>query len=303
MMDPKILEPLDRYPSVGSIPAQTHAMATTNSRLNDTISKIYNICVPKDPPRLPVTPEQAKLVLDWKVDYQTHTPKIVKWIAQWLAKIGYNTRYSLHEELIQLERIMKAIPVLEHDSANNALVLETLNILKDKGGLEQLTPPQKMLVAAAAKDWSFLCELGEAEAHFDAGSIKNLLFPPGYRESQLQEVWQSALYDCVLDEHSDPAIFQKLLEIGMKNRYWRVTPGRSFGSGKEMKKTQKNFPTLVDSPKTLIQVAIVKNRNDLCDILKQYGQDLSQKELELFISSLKLDLVLQELVNSLTYLK
>lgn len=299
-MDPKILDRSDLYPSVGSIPAQTRAMDTTNSRLNDTISKIYNICVPKDPPCSQVTSDQANLVQAWKVSYQTDTPKIVKWIALWLAKIGYNTRYSLHEELIQLERIRKAIPVLEEDSANHTLVRETLNILQDKGGLETLTPPQKMLVAAAAKDWPFLCELGEAEAHFDAGSIKNLLFPPGYRESQLQEVWQSALYDCVLDEDSDPAIFQKLLEIGMKNRYWRVNPGRSFGSGKGLEKTQKNFPTLAYRPQTLLQVAIVKKRADLYKILEQYAQDLSKNELELFISSLKLDQVLQKIVDSLT---
>lgn len=237
------------------------------SRLEETITQIYSRCASKTHSSPQV--ERAQQVKQWNVSYQTGTPKIVKWIAGWLAKIGCNTRYSLHEEFIQLERIAKAIPVLEKEQTPNSLATKTLEVLKEERGVEKLTLPQKILVATAAKDWSFLCLLGEEAACFDGGSIKNTLFPPGYTESQLREVWQNAIYECIVDKQSDPNTFRKLVKIGMKSWLLRIQPLDNFNVD-IVKKIRNEGPLLAwsrDQELSPIQIAVLHNRPDFVQCL------------------------------------
>lgn len=261
-------------PAGGQVPDGVSALSKTQRQLNETTTKIYDIysksIINLISPTRSDQPVKVQ-VREWNISYQRDTPKMVKWIAQWLAKIGYNTRYSLQEELIQLDRIMRAIPILEKEKDTNSLAQSTLEILQGEEGVAKLTLPQKMFIATAAKDWTYLCELGEEACCFDPTSMKNSLFPPKYTANQLKTAWENAIYKCISDKQSDFKIFCKLTDLGFKNRFWKIDPLYSFNQA-IITEIHKDFPfiSLVNNQPSPIQMAVCYNRADFVKYLLDF---------------------------------
>lgn len=273
-----------------SAPQPLHAnfdalLTHTARQIDQKMVQIYKIYVPKTS-LTTLSLQQKDKVLKHTLSYQTQTPSVLKAIGQCLAKIGWSNRYSLQEELILLRRIEKAIPILQKDESE--LAKSALQSLREGKSFADLPSPQKMLIAIAIKDWNFLCQLGEEANDFaHPGSLKECLFTPNYTQREVEEAWQIAIYECISDQTSTFTVFQKLVDIGKKNRIWNVN-NQPFTERSTNRKIERDFGKYylfsgTYGMTTMIQAALLHNRPKIVDyIQKKYPLYICFNDKKLF---------------------